>query len=81
MNHKYRTGKKGGSLNTFSESVTENQCCAVSDQSYKFQLWLQLKFGTVMNCYPSANCPTPVACNTHDLVASISQWQLAPQQD
>ena len=44
MNHKYRTGKKGGSLNTFSESVTENQCCAVSDQSYKFQLWLQLKF-------------------------------------
>ena len=57
------------------------QCCAVSDQSYEFQLWLQLKFGIVMNCYPSANCPTPAACNAHDLVGSISQWQLAPQQD
>ena len=44
-------------------------------------LWLQLKFGTVTNCYPSANCPASAACKARDLVASISQWQLASRQD
>ena len=43
------------------------QCCAVSDQSYKFQLQPQFEFGTV-------NCPTAAACNSFakgDLAAHL----------
>ena len=51
---------------------SEKHCCAVSNQSYEFQLRLQLELGTVKNRYPSVNCPTPSAASPHDAVADKS---------